>query len=261
MTGAHNVRDSLRKTALIAGAGRGQGAAHAQLLAAEGASVELSDLLDSPGEAVADHIQSAGHTAIYTHLDVRSSRDWDAAVALAENEFGSVDILVNNSGVCEMAPIADCSDEEWQRVIATNQTGVFQGIRAVVPAMQRAGGGSVVSTASIFGVKWTYGYAAYVASKFAVVGLTKSAALTYCYSNIRVNAVAPGSVDTVMLPGRSRSLTRTQTSTTTPRSRLSPFPVSHAQKRSISDAALFLASDRSSYMAGSVLLLDGGTLA
>lgn len=186
------------KTALISGSARGQGAAHARLLAEQGAAVIVSDVLDDLGRAVADEIVSAGGRAVYRHLDVRSNGDWDGAVALAESEFGSLDILCNNAGIVMMEGVGTCSDEEWDEVLAVNQSGVFRGTRAAIPALRRAGGGSIVNTASTLGLKGAWGYVAYIASKHAVVGITKSTAVQYGTDNIRANAICPSSVDTPM---------------------------------------------------------------
>lgn len=247
------------KTALISGSGRGQGASHARRLASEGASIVVSDILDDLGEGVAQEIRNAGGSAIYVRMDVRIPDDWNRAVALAESEYGALNILANNAGICEIAPVADCSDEEWAAVIATNQTGVFNGIRAAVPAMQRAGGGSIINTASIFGIKGTYGYAAYVASKFAVVGLTKSAALTYCYSNIRVNAIAPGIVGTQMLEEEIAQFAKNPDFDWDAHVAALPIP-RIAPPEEVSETVLYLASDMSSYTTGAVIPVDGGSL-
>jgi 3alpha(or 20beta)-hydroxysteroid dehydrogenase len=189
------------KVALISGSARGQGAAHAQLLAAHGAAVVVSDVLDELGREAAEQIGAAGGRAVYTHLDVRSNEDWDAAVALAEREFGRLDILSNNAGIVRMEGAGECSDEEWDEVIAVNQSGVFRGTRAAIPALRRAGGGSIVNTSSTLGLKGAWGYAAYTASKHAVIGLTKSTAVQYGPDGIRANAICPSSVDTPMHAG------------------------------------------------------------
>ena len=137
------------KVGLISGSARGQGTCHARILAANGARVVVSDLLYDLGEAVARDI---GPTAVYTHLDVRSNADWDAATELAVARFGRLDILCNNAGVVGMSGVADCPDEEWDEVVAVNQSGVFRGTRAAIPALRRSGGGSIVNVASTLGL-------------------------------------------------------------------------------------------------------------
>ena len=183
------------KVALISGSARGQGASHARTLAANGARVVVSDILDDLGRTVAQEI---GEAAVYTHLDVRRTDNWAAAVQLAEESFGRLDILCNNAGAVGMGGVADCTDEEWDEVIAVNQSGVFRGTRAVIPALRRVGGGSIVNISSTLGLTGAPGYAAYTASKHAVIGITKSTALQFGSESIRANAICPSSVNTPM---------------------------------------------------------------
>ncbi|BBZ35794.1 SDR family NAD(P)-dependent oxidoreductase [Mycolicibacterium confluentis] len=248
------------KTVLISGSARGQGASHAKRFAEQGAKVVVSDIRDELGEAVAEEIRQNGGEAVYQHLDVRLTEDWDAAVARAEKEFGNLNILINNAGIvsCDAADV--CSDDMWGNVIDTNAAGVFKGIRAAVPALKRAGGGAIVNTASMMGIVGSWGYAAYVSSKFAVVGLTKSAALTYAGDNIRVNAIAPGCVDTPMLDEEKVIMASNpywdfdEWVNTQPIAKI-------AQPEEISELVLFLASDRTRYCTGSVYPIDGGSTA
>jgi 3alpha(or 20beta)-hydroxysteroid dehydrogenase len=248
------------KTVLVSGSARGQGAAHALRFADEGAKVVVSDIRDELGEAVAELIRSKGGQAVYQHLDVRDTTQWVAAVQRAESEFGSLDILINNAGIVECTAIDELSDDAWVTVMDTNATGVFKGIRAAVPAMRRAGGGAIVNTASIMGIVGSWGYGGYIASKFAVVGLTKSAALTYASENIRVNAVAPGCVDTPMLAEERVIMADNpywdfdEWVATMPISKI-------AQPEEISELMLYLASDRARYCTGTVYPIDGGLLA
>jgi NAD(P)-dependent dehydrogenase (short-subunit alcohol dehydrogenase family) len=248
------------KTVLISGSARGQGASHALRFAEAGANVVVSDVRDEAGEAVADQIRQKGGQAVFQHLDVRNSEQWEAAVARAESEFGSLNILLNNAGIvnCDAADV--CADDTWANVMDINASGVFRGIRAAVPAMRRAGGGAIVNTASIMGLVGSWGYAAYIASKHAVVGLTKSAALTYAGENIRVNAVAPGCVDTPMLDEEKLIMAENpywdfdEWVNTQPISKI-------AQPEEISEIILYLASDRARYCTGTVFTIDGGTTA
>jgi 3alpha(or 20beta)-hydroxysteroid dehydrogenase len=139
------------KTALISGGARGQGAAHGRRLAEEGAAVFLGDILEEAGEAHAHELRAAGHAAHFLPLDVTAPEDWSAAVRAAEARFGQLDVLVNNAGVVRVAAIVDETDDGWQNTMAVNATGVFYGMRAVIPALRRAGGGSIINIASIYG--------------------------------------------------------------------------------------------------------------
>jgi 3alpha(or 20beta)-hydroxysteroid dehydrogenase len=249
-----------RKVAIVTGAARGQGASHARHLAQEGARVLLADVLDDAGKTVAEELRAAGHDVDYAHLDVRDSEQWTAVVSDVLARWGSVDVLVNNAGVCELSELHECSDDEWSYVMDTNAGGVFRGCRAVVPAMRASGGGVIVNTASVQAVKGSWGYAAYQASKSAVVGITRSAAITYAIDNIRVNAVAPSAVDTPMLAKELEHFA------SNPHFDFDQWvagqPISRvAQPEEVSKMVVFLASDLSSYSTGGVFPVDGGLLA
>ncbi len=241
------------KVALISGAARGQGAAHAARLAEEGASVLLGDVLDQEGEATAAEIAGRGHVARYVHLDVTSDADWKRAVGEAEEQFGRLDVLVNNAGILGMPSLLEETEDHWNQVIAVNQTGVFLGMRAAVPAMQRAGGGSIVNTSSIWGLAGAEEYISYQATKGAVVLMTKSAALTHVGDGIRVNSVCPGLVLTPMSAEEGPEV-EAAVAAATPMQR-------GAQPEEISNGVLYLASDESSYVTGTELVIDGGFLA
>ncbi len=241
------------KVALISGAARGQGASHAELFAEEGARVVLGDVLDEEGEATARALQERGFDVTYVHLDVTRSGDWADAVALAEQRYGSLSILVNNAGILGMPSVLEETEEHWAQVIAVNQTGVFLGMKAAIPALQRAGGGSIINTSSIWGLVGAEEYIAYQASKGAVALMTKSAALTHVGDNIRVNSVCPGLVLTPMSAEEGPEVERA-VAEATPMKR-------GAQPREISYGVLFLASDESSYVTGIDLVIDGGFLA
>jgi len=237
------------RVALVSGAARGQGADEARRFAAEGAVVVLGDVLDDLGSGVADGI---GDTARYVHLDVTREADWDRAVAFAAEAFGRVDVLVNNAGTARFTPIIGGS------VVMVNQVGVYLGMRAAAPAMARGGGGSIVNISSIDGIVGMPAVSAYVASKFAVRGMTKVAALELAPLGIRCNSVHPGYIDTVLLRGGGSSgfpeTDPTMLARTVPARRLGTV-------EDVTDVVLFLASDASRYCSGSEIVVDGGLIA
>jgi NAD(P)-dependent dehydrogenase (short-subunit alcohol dehydrogenase family) len=233
------------RTALISGGARGQGAAHGRRLAEEGAAVILGDVLVEEGEAHAAELRAAGHRVEFLRLDVTVPSDWAAAVEHA----GRLDILVNNAGVVRVAPIVDETDAGWERTMAVNATGVFYGMRAAIPALRRAGGGSIINVASIYGPVGAPGYVAYTASKGAVIAMTKVAALEHAHEGIRVNAICPGPVRSPMSEEEGDAAVGV-----TPLGR-------RAEPEEISSAVAFLASDEAVYMTGAELAIDGGYLA
>jgi 3alpha(or 20beta)-hydroxysteroid dehydrogenase len=234
------------KVALITGAARGQGEAEARLFVAEGARVVLGDVRDERGEKVA---ASLGEAARYVPLDVAREEQWQRAVALAESEFGRLDILVNNAGVVgEFCPIELCDLESYQRTIAVNQIGPFLGMKTAIPALRRAGGGSIVNVCSVAGLYGIPGLIAYGASKWALRGMTKVVALEVGKDNIRVNALHPGSVETPMM---ARDLDRAVLVRGQALERV-------AQPEEMASAALFLASDESAFITGADLAADAG---
>lgn len=240
------------KVALVTGAARGQGEAEARLFAAEGANVVLGDVLDDEGRRVAAAI---GDAAVYCRHDVASEESWTRFVAAATERFGAPDVLVNNAGILRIAPIASMTLEEYRRVIEVNQFGCFLGMRAVVPSMAAKGGGAIVNIASTAGLQGIAGLGAYVSSKFAIRGLTKTAALELGPLNIRVNAICPGGIDTAM--GRGDDFGAVDTPDV-----FKGMPIPRiGRPDEVARAALFFASDESSYCTGSELLVDGGMLA
>jgi 3alpha(or 20beta)-hydroxysteroid dehydrogenase len=233
------------KVAIISGAARGQGAAEARLFAAEGARVVLGDVLDDEGAAVAAEL---GDAAVYTHLDVTDEGQWQAAVALAESRFGPVTVLVNNAGILHFQAVHRTDADDFDRVMRVNVRGVFLGMKAVTEPMERAGGGSIVNISSTAGLQGLPFVAAYVASKWAVRGLTKSAAIDLGHKGIRVNSVHPGGIDTPMIAGTTSDAPFYQ--------RLPVARMGTADEVAL--AVLFLASDESAYIAGAELAVDGG---
>jgi 3alpha(or 20beta)-hydroxysteroid dehydrogenase len=233
------------KVAIITGAARGQGAAEARLFVAEGAKVVLADVLDEEGQAVATEL---GDAATYAHLDVTDEDQWTATVALAEERYGPVTVLVNNAGVLHFQALHKTELEDFDRILRVNVHGVFLGMKSVTASMARAGGGSIVNISSTAGLQGLPYLGAYVASKWAVRGLTKTAAIDLGHKNIRVNSVHPGGIDTPMVAGTSSD---------------APFykrlPVSRmGTADEAARAVLFLASDEASYIAGAELAVDGG---
>jgi 3alpha(or 20beta)-hydroxysteroid dehydrogenase len=233
------------KVALVSGGARGMGASHVRTMVAEGAKVVFGDILDDEGKAVAAELDDA---ARYVHLDVTQPEQWTSAVDTALAEFGGLHVLVNNAGIINVGLIEDYELSEWQRILDINLTGVFLGIRAVVKPMKEAGRGSIINISSIEGMAGTIGCHGYTASKFAVRGLTKSAALELGPSGIRVNSIHPGLIKTPMTEWVPDDIF--QTALGRP-----------AEPKEVSNLVVYLASDESSYSTGSEFVVDGGTTA
>jgi len=241
------------KVAIISGGARGQGESEVRRFADEGASVVFGDMRDDLGRQVASDV---GDRAIYQHLDVRSEDDWQHIVQKAEGEFGKVDVLVNNAGVAQIGPIThEVPLADYMTLISINQVGVFLGMRAVIPAMLRNRGGSIVNISSTAGLAGYGGTVAYTASKFAVRGMTKTVALEYGRAGIRVNSIHPGGIDTPM----SRALSGNGEVDGDSYQGMAMGRV--GQPEEIANLALFLASDESSYCTGSEFTADGGLMA
>jgi 3alpha(or 20beta)-hydroxysteroid dehydrogenase len=241
------------KVALISGGARGMGRSHVRHFVSEGARVVFGDVLDDEGRAVA---VEAGADASYLHLDVTSESDWAAAVAHAVDTHGRLDVLVNNAGILRHAHIADMSLADFRAVLDVNLVGTWLGIRAVIAAMTEAGGGSIVNISSIEGVVGAAGLSAYSASKFAVRGVTKTAAQELGRFGIRVNSVHPGGVLTPMAMAAAETMSHVDGG-----GFLSMLPIQRFGKpREISRLVAFLASDESSYSTGGEFVADGGLL-
>ena len=234
------------KVFLISGGARGLGEAQARQLAAEGGKVVIGDVLHQEGERLAAEI---GAACRFVQLDVSSEEQWSAAVALAE-EMGRLHGLVNNAGVYTPMPLLETDTALFERHMRVNQLGTFLGMRAVVAALKRNGGGAIVNMSSTVALRSAPNSIAYTASKWAVRGMTKAAALELVDSGIRVNSVHPGPIDTPMLDVRSpaENLRRAQQ---IPMKRL-------GTKEEIASLVLFLLSDDSRYMTGSEVAMDGG---
>ena len=241
------------KVAIITGGARGQGAAEARMFAQEGAKVVIGDVRDEPGMQVEAEIRELGGEAVYLHLDVANADDWQNAVDTAEQQFGKVDVLVNNAAIVLRKDIEETTAEDWDNIMGINAKGVFLGTRAVIPAMRRSGGGSIINISSISGLV-SIGPPAYIATKGAVRLFTKSTAIQYAAENIRANSIHPGAVDTDMRRDGLENQTPEEI-----QERLNQIPLGRVgTTEDISYGALFLASDESSFMTGSELVIDGG---
>ena len=244
------------KVALISGGARGQGAAEARLFAQEGGKVVLADILDEQGQQVEAEINELGGDALYIHLDVTSESDWRNAVQATVAKYGKLDILVNNAAIIiEKAAIEDRTAAEWDRVFEVNAKGVFLGTKHAIPEMRKAGGGSIVNISSVAGIGQSlHQEPAYAASKGAVRIFSKVTASQHAADGIRCNSVHPGPIDTDMLAGAMGDEARLQ-------DRLERVPMRRmGSVDEIAKGVLYLASDDSSYVTGSELVIDGGAI-
>ena len=237
------------RVALVTGAARGIGAATAGLIVEEGGAVVVADVLDEEGELTA---KSLGEAATFVHLDVSDEQQWTEAVALVERERGALHALVNNAAILRFGGIEQTSVEDFLQVIRVNQVGCFLGMRAAIPALRRAGGGAIVNVSSIDGMRGSANQIAYNASKFAVRGMTKVAAMELGADNIRVNSVHPGGIDTPMVRGQgleSFDLDRL----------FRRIPLGRAGRpEDVARVIAFLMSDDSAFCTGAEFVVDGG---
>lgn len=240
--------------AIVTGAAQGMGEAHARRFVEEGASVMLTDVAAGRGEALAHEL---GPQARFTALDVADEAGWQAAVTATEQAFGPVTVLVNNAGIIgPIKPTTELTEADYLRICAINQTGIFLGMKHTIPSMRRAGGGSIVNISSISGIVSIYGTPniAYAASKFAVRGLTKFAAIEVAADGIRVNSVHPGYILTPMATEALDAESMKAASAAVPVKRM-------AQPSEVSDLVLFLASNESRFITGAEHIIDGGLTA
>src|SRR5499425_791085 len=245
------------KVALISGGARGQGAAEAETFAREGAKVVFGDVRDVEGQKVEAAIRAAGHEATYVHLDVASEADWREAVKLTVDRYGRLDILVNNAAiVIPRVPIDERTVAELDQVMAVNVKGVFLGTKYAIPVMRRAGGGSIINISSTAGLVGAPGFtAAYTATKGAVRLFTKSTAIQHAKEGIRCNSVHPGPIATDMIKDVLQDKAQLE-------ARMRRLPMGRVgAPEDVAYGVIFLASDESSFMTGSELVIDGGTTA
>ena len=251
-------QDLKGKVAVITGGRRGMGKADALLFAQNGAKVVVADISQEECQLVADEIEKAGGQALAVKCDVTSEKEIAGMVEKTIDKFGKVDILVNNAGICQFKPFLELSEEEWQKTLDINLKGYFLCAKACAKEMVKQKSGVIVNIASIvmgqMG-KGMAGLAHYSASKGGIAALTKSLALELAKENIRVNAIAPGAIDTPMAASaKSDQKMLEQTLAMIPLGRM-------GEAEDIANAVLFLSSDVSSYITGSIVVVDGGWLA
>jgi NAD(P)-dependent dehydrogenase (short-subunit alcohol dehydrogenase family) len=253
------------KVALITGAAAGIGAACAEALAAEGARVVLTDLEDTQGEALAAKLRGLGSEAVYLHQDVTDEARWAEVIAAIEATHGRLDVLVSNAGIAIMKPLVDMTLDEWRRQNAVNLDGVFLSVKYAIPAMRRAGGGSIIMMSSIAGIRGSAGLAGYSASKGAVRLFSKSVALECAGARdgIRCNSVHPGVIETDIWQKMPQGSPGGRNAPVDPRQLAANIvPLGEAGTAAdIAAGVVFLASDASRHMTGSELVIDGGSTA
>jgi NAD(P)-dependent dehydrogenase (short-subunit alcohol dehydrogenase family) len=247
------------KVALITGAASGIGRATSLLFARKGASVVVADMNAAKGEEVVREIITSGGRAIFDSADVTSAADCQRVVEHTIREFGTIDILFNNAGIIRRASVVDLNEADWDRVMAVNVKSIFLMSKQVIPVMQKAGGGSIINTASGWGLAGGAKAAVYCASKGAVVLLTKAMAIDHGPQQIRVNCICPGDTDTAMLRTEAEQLGEPGDGFLEEAARRPLGRVGKAEE--IAQAALYLASDGSSFVTGAALVVDGGGLA
>ena len=252
------------KAAIVTGGASGIGEACSETLAREGASVLITDIDDALGKAVVERITKAGGTARYLHHDVRGEAAWPGVIAEAEKHFGRLDIMVANAGIGVMSPIETMTLGDWQRQQAINLDGVFLSIKHAIPALRKAGGGSIVLMSSIAGLRGAPGLAAYSATKGGVRLLAKSVALEHAHDNIRCNSVHPGIIATPIwgkIPTGAEGNRRNAPIDPHALSTLIVPLVRSGEAQDVANGVLFLCSAAANYITGQELVIDGGLTA
>ena len=240
------------KVVLISGGAKGMGAVEAKLFAKEGAKIVIGDLLEAEGKRVEAEINETGSECLFVPLDVTDEAQWEQAVAAAVGRFGKLDVLVNNAGIYLSHTVEDTTSDEWDQVMNINAKGVFLGAKHAIPAMRKAGGGSIINISSVAGLVGNAFSSAYNASKGAVRLFTKSTAIQYAAEGIRSNSIHPGVIETDMTADVIADA-RFKTE------RLDPTPLARlGQPEDVAYGALYLASDESSFVTGAELVIDGG---
>ena len=252
------------KVAIVTGGASGIGEACAETLAREGASVLITDIDDALGKGVVDRITKAGGKAVYLHHDVRDETAWPGVISEAEKRFGRLDIMVANAGIGVLAPIETMTLADWQKQQAINLDGVFLSVKHAIPAMRKAGGGSIVLMSSVAGLRGAPGLAAYSATKGGVRLLAKSVALEHAADRIRCNSVHPGIIATPIwgkIPAGAEGNRRN--APIDPRDRAAvAVPLTRVgEAQDIANGVLFLCTDAASYITGQELVIDGGLTA
>jgi NAD(P)-dependent dehydrogenase (short-subunit alcohol dehydrogenase family) len=244
------------KVAVVTGAAAGIGRATAILLATEGAGVVLADVDEERGDETLGLVQGAGGEGLFVRCDVARAEEVEAAMNAAVESFGRLDVLHNNVGIALGASVVDTADELWHRVLDVNLGGVYRGCKYAIPHMIRGGGGSIVNSGSVQGLRGFPGWAAYAASKGGISALTRQVALEYAGRNIRVNCVAPG---TIMTPMNEKVFAEAQDPEALKDTWNRMHPIGRfGQPEEVAEAVVFLASDASSFITGQTLVVDGG---